>query len=297
VQTTDWGSTLKLPKQEYILREGSPVGTVLGFKNSSFYTVDDFNVVNGVWTLKEGVPDMDLGVSYAQGALNAYPRPEGQNAIPGMIKFDDVNGDGVLDLGDATDVGHIFAEHTGGFNINANYKGIDFAAGFTYQIGGKVYNANAMNSWIGNKNTDLGWNRLAYTADVWKMYNTDSNGDLVAITDPDELRAKNAGAEYALPFAESGLVLDQFVENASYLRLNTLTLGYTIPKVLTKKIGISNLRVYFTGGNLFCLTGYNGLDPDVNTKSSGTSGYQTPGYDWNSYPRARTYTFGLNVAF
>lgn len=297
VWTKDWGSTLKQPHYDYILREGSPVGTIQGFKDAGFYTVDDFDVVNGVWTLKPGVPDINEVVNYATGALNTYNRPAGQNAIPGMVKFADVNGDGKLDLSDQTDIGHIFAEHTGGFNINANYKGIDFAAGFAYQIGGKVYNANAMHSWKGDKNNELGYNRLAYTADVWKMYSIDGNGDLVAVTDPDQLRAMNAGAKYAMPFNEYGLVLDTFVEDASYLRLNTLTLGYTIPKQLTKKVGISNLRVYFTGGNLFCISGYNGLDPDVNSKNSGQDGYQTPGYDWNSYPRARTYTFGLNVTF
>ena len=107
----------------------------------------------------------------------------------------------------------------------------------------------------------------------------------------------NAGAKYALPYNEYGIISSEFIEDASYLRLNTLTIGYTIPKFLTKKVGISNLRVYFTGGNLFCSSGYSGMDPDVNTRPSGKDGYQTPNYDWDSYPRARTYTFGLNVTF
>jgi hypothetical protein len=129
------------------------------------------------------------------------------------------------------------------------------------------------------------------------MYDVDASGNLVAVTEPTALANLNAGAKYALPYNEYGLVNSEFIEDASYLRLNTLTLGYTLPKNLTKKVGISNLRVYFTGGNLFCITGYKGSDPDVNTRPGGNNGFPTPNYDWNSYPRARTYTFGLNVAF
>ena len=295
---TNWGSSMKRPYNDYIIREGEPVGTIYGYKSAGYYTVDDFTVTDGVWTLKAGVPDMGSNVTnYSTGYLNAYPVPEGQVARPGMVKFQDTDGDGTITEDDCQVVGHTMPKHTGGINLNANFKGFDFSAGFTYQIGGDVYNANAMHSMMGNKDTSFGWNRLAVASDTWKMYDIDANGDLYAVTDPSALRNLNAGAKYALPYYEYGLVNSEFIEDASYLRLNTLTLGYTIPKQLTKKIGISNLRVYFTGGNLFCLTGYDGSDPDVNTRPGGNNGFPTPNYDWNSYPRARTYTFGLNVAF
>jgi outer membrane receptor protein involved in Fe transport len=294
---TNWGSSMKRPYNDYIIREGEPVGTIFGYKSAGFYTVDDFDVNNGVWTLKSGVADHSGTVNYTGVGNKTYNTPEGQVAFPGMMKFEDTNGDGTITEDDATVIGHTMAEHTGGLNINANYKGFDFSAGFTYQIGGKVYNANAMHSMMGNKNTSYGWNRLAIIDDCWKMYDVDGSGNLVAVTDPSALAALNANAKYALPYCEYGMVLSEFVEDASYLRLNTLTLGYTLPKTLTKKIGISNLRVYFTGGNLFCLSGYDGYDPDVNTRPGGQDGFPVPNYDWNSYPRARTYTFGLNVAF
>jgi hypothetical protein len=289
---------MKRPYNDYIIREGEPVGTIYGYKGAGFYTVDDFNVVNGVWTLKDGVPDMGSNVTnYSTGYLNAYPVPEGQTARPGMVKFEDTDGSGTITEEDCQIVGHTMPKHTGGFNLNANYKGFDFSAGFTYQIGGDVYNANAMHSMMGNKDTSFGWNRLSIVSDTWKMYDIDGNGDLVAVTDPTALANLNAGVKYALPYYEYGLVNSEFIEDASYLRLNTLTLGYTLPKNLTKKVGISNLRIYFTGGNLFCITGYKGSDPDVNTRPGGNNGFPTPNYDWNSYPRARTFTFGLNVAF
>ena len=292
---TNWGSSMKRPYNDYIIRAGEPVGTIFGYKSAGFYTVDDFNVSNGVWTLKQGVPDLQGVVNYSGGQY--YNRPEGQIAFPGMVKFADTDNNGVVTEDDACVIGHTMPQHTGGFNINANYKGFDASIGFTYQIGGDVYNANAMHSMMGNKNTSYGWNRLAFIDDCWRIYDVDGSGDLVPVTDPSALAALNADAKHALPYCEYGMVSSEFIEDASYLRLNTLTIGYTLPKSLTSKVGISNLRVYFTGGNLFCLAGYNGVDPDVNTRPGGQDGFPVPNYDWNSYPRARTFTFGLNVAF
>ena len=292
---TNWGSTTKRPYNDYIIREGEPVGTIYGYKANGFYTVDDFTVTEGVWTLKPGVPDIKNIVNYSGGQY--YNRPQGQTAFPGVTKYEDINHDGVVNEEDACVIGHTLPQHTGGFNINASYKGFDASIGFTYQIGGDVYNANAMYSMMGNKNASYGWNRLGFISDCWRIYDIDAQGNLVPVTDPSALTALNANAKYALPYCEYGVVSSQFVEDASYLRLNTLTIGYTLPQTLTKKVGISKLRVFFTGGNLFCLTGYNGSDPDVNTRPEGANGFHTPNYDWNAYPRARTFTFGLNVAF
>lgn len=310
---TGWGSSMLKPYYDYIIRQGRPVGTIQGYKSAGFYTVDDFDydTNTGVWTLKTGIPDIADIINYA-GAKNyklgqrkdkdgnpvvdSKGKAVSQVAFPGMVKFEDVNGDGLVNTDDMTEIGQAMPKHTGGFNINANWKGIDFSAGFTYQIGGDVYNANAMHSMMGNKDNSLGANRLAFVSETWKMYDIDANGNLVAATTPDALRTLNSNARYALPYSEYGIVSSEFIEDASYLRLNTLTIGYTFPKAWTKKIGISNLRAYVTGGNLFCITGYNGIDPDVNTAPT-TSGFPTPGYDYLSYPKARTFTFGLNVAF
>jgi TonB-linked SusC/RagA family outer membrane protein len=290
-----WGSTMRKPTYDYIIREGQPVGLIQGYKSLGFYTPDDFNIVNGVWTLKEGVPDMQIIKNYVGGSY--YNIPDGQFAFPGMAKYADTNEDGVVDESDATIIGKTQPKHTGGFSLSGNYKNFDFSANFTYQIGGKIYNANAMYSMMGNKDNSLGENRLDYVADCYKIFNVDSNGDLYAVTDPDELNELNKNAKYALNFGEYGITSSQFVEDASYLRFQTLTLGYTLPKTWLKKVGISNLRVYFTGNNLFCISGYSGLDPDVNTDTDGVNGFQTPNYDYQSYPKARTYTFGLNLTF
>lgn len=86
---------------------------------------------------------------------------------------------------------------------------------------------------------------------------------------------------------------DWAVEDGSFLRLGTLTLGYTFPKQWTKKFGAKNLRLYVTGNNLFCLTGYSGQDPEVNTSSNN----MVLGYDLSAYPKSRSYIVGLNVTF
>lgn len=312
---TNWSSTLLKPYYDYVIREGNPVGTIQGFKSAGFYTVDDFDydADTGIWTLKNGIPDIADIVNYASG--NAFKGKLGQRkdkdgnpvedskgkavtqtAFPGMVKFEDMNGDGLVDNDDITDIGQAMPEHTGGFNINANYKGFDFAAGFTYQIGGDIYNANAMHSMMGRKDLLLGANRLEFVADCWKMYDIDGDGNLIAATTPEALLALNANTKYALPYSEYGIVSSEFIEDASYLRLNTLTIGYTFPTTWTKRVGVSLLRAYVTGGNLFCITGYNGIDPDVNTTPN-TFGFPTPGFDYLSYPKARTFTFGLNVTF
>jgi TonB-linked SusC/RagA family outer membrane protein len=292
---TGWGSSMLKPYYDYVIRKGNPVGLIQGFQSDGFYTVDDFDYANGTYTLKQGIPDTQSIVNYA--GMGNFKRPAGQNAFPGMVKFKDVDESGTIDDGDATIIGKTLPQHTGGFNLNGNYKSLDFALGFTYQIGGDIYNANAMHSMMGDKDSSLGANRLAIVKDCFRIYDVDAGGDLVAVTEPDALIALNRNAKYALNYSEYGIVNSQFIEDASYLRLQTLTVGYTLPKNWTKKAGVEKVRLYFTGGNLFCLTGYSGLDPDVSTNMDGIDGFPVPNYDYNAYPKTRSYTFGLNISF
>ena len=289
---TGWGSTMRLPYYDYIIRVGEPVGTINGYNSLGYFTPDDFDYDNttGKYTLKSNVTGVTTAGNYPSTLLNLAA--DGKT-FPGAPKFVDADGDGNAD---EEIIGHIMPKHTGGFNINANWKGIDFSVGFTYQLDGKVYNANAMHSFMGNKDTGYGQNRLSYAGEAYNYYDISANGDLVFDTTPATLNRLNTGTKYGTFYSEYGICSSEFIESAAYLRLNTLTLGYTIPRNLVKKIGLSNLRIYFTGGNLFCISGYSGLDPDVNTTSS-TGGFPTPGYDYESYPKARTFTLGLNVAF
>lgn len=292
---TDWGSTMRLPNYDYVIRVGNPVGLIQGYRSEGFYTPNDFDVANGVYTLKKGVPDNRVS-NYAGG--ESYKHPEGQNAFPGMAKYADINKNGVVDQDDVDIIGKTKPQHTGGFRLNGNWRGIDFVANFTYQIGGDVYNANLAHDMMGNKDIGFGMARLSQLGETWRMYDVDEKGDLYAVTDPDALMALNANTRYPLPYSEVGVLSSTYIEDASYLRLQNITLGYTLPRNWTRAIGISNLRIYFTATNLFCLNSYSGLDPDVNTNMNvGGNGFPTPNYDYLAYPKTRSYTFGINLTF
>ena len=101
-----------------------------------------------------------------------------------------------------------------------------------------------------------------------------------------------------LAYNESGVTSSLGIENGSFLRLNTVTLGYSFSKALLHRIGLNSLRVYGSVYNLVTITGYSGLDPEVNTNTAqGHAVYPTTGLDWGTYPRARSFVFGLNLNF
>ncbi len=292
-----WASSMLQPYYDYIIREGEPVGTINGYKSHGYFTVDDFNydASTGKYTLKDSQRGFATVGNYPSALVALNAESDGTTVLPfpGAPKFEDNDGDGEADQ---EILGYARAEHTGGFTFSGNWKALDFSLGFTYQIGGNVYNANAMNSFKGDKDTNAGANRLYYAGKAYRYHTVNSAGDLVFDASPEALRAINQNTEHCTMMSEYGIVSSEFIEDASYLRLNTMTIGYTLPQNWTKKIGVSNCRIYATGNNLFCLTGYSGLDPDVTT-SSETGGFPTPGYDYNSYPKSRSFTVGANITF
>ena len=117
---------------------------------------------------------------------------------------------------------------------------------------------------------------------------------MYAVTNPDELRALNANAKYHLPYHQSGITSSEWLENGSYLRLQTLTLGYTLPKNWLTKVHVDKIRLYLTATNLFTITGYSWFDPEVNAFGSDAS---RRGVDVYSYPSSRTFSLGMKVDF
>ena len=286
-----FGSTSKLPTNEYQLIEGHSVGTLSSYHNEGYYSVSDFNYDTSTktYTLKSGVADFPLAVSNYPGK-SLFKLASGQNAFPGCLKVT-TNADGTAALSQFD----MTPKLTGGFSLQGNYKNLDFSTNFTWQIGGKVFNAQAMNDFYGNKDGSLGANHYAYFNNTYKMWEV-SAGQITYYTDPENLTRLNTNATYALPTFETAVMLDNWIEDASYLRLSTLTIGYTLPRSITQKVSIQNLRIYATGGNLLCLTRYSGLDPEVDSVTS-SGNFPTPGVDFSSYPRARTFTLGLSVTF
>jgi TonB-linked SusC/RagA family outer membrane protein len=286
-----------IPNADYKLLVGKPVGIVMGYEmdGKGYYTPEDFNFdsTTGMYTLKSGVADLSKAfVSYRGGLV-----PGAQQAYPGLPKFKDATADGVIDDKDIVEIGNTNAIHTGGFNISTNYKNIDLGMYFNWSYGNDVYNANKLATLFnGNKGGGLYGNKLAIVKDSYTLYEIQS-GNLVRLTTPDKLNAANVNATLPSTYLQQGYVSNIGIEDGSYLRLNTLTLGYTLPKQLLNKAKTSNIRVYGAVYNVFTLTGYSGLDTDVNSNQNSSSRYPTPGLDWGTYPRARQFVIGLNATF
>jgi hypothetical protein len=123
---------------------------------------------------------------------------------------------------------------------------------------------------------------------------TNLRADGTISNDPEELAAMNANTTMWSPYMARFVFTDWAVEDGSFLRLNTLTLGYTLPRRLLSKLNISNFRFYVSGYNVFLWTKYTGFDPEVSTRRRTPL---TPGVDYSAYPRSRSVVFGINLSF
>lgn len=168
---------------------------------------------------------------------------------------------------------------------------MDLSIYITYNYGNNVFNATKLtNSRIGQENR----NALAVASSDKRFMTINAAGKKV--TDPVELAAINEGKTFAsMHDSEQGsmYIHSWAIEDGSYIKLNNVTIGYTLPRKFVNKAGINNLRVYATGSNLLTLTKYSGFDPEVSTFRSGL----TPGVDFGGYPRSRSFVLGLNITF
>lgn len=265
------------------------MGMIKAYAYEGWYTVDDFNydAATGVYTLKEGIPDWGED-SY----WTSFNLPKGQKAFPGAMKLKDIDGNGTITTDDVYDFGEMTPPMSGSLGLSGKWKGLDFSANFNYTIGGHIMNLRSLENIYGAKDNRFGANRLAFVSDAYSPYRWNSNGELEFVSDPTELTKMNANATMHSPTSMVGMLIDKYLEDASYFRLKNLTVGYTIPSRISEKIGMKNLRAYLTATNLFTLTKYTGLNPEVSNTSS-----TTPCVDSGSYPLSRTYTFGLNITF
>jgi len=266
---------------DYLIEVGSSLGTMYGYKNDGRYEVADFDYVGGKYVLKTGVtPTATTLVG------------DGSSLKPGDMKLKDVNGDGVVDLKDKTIIGNVNPKSSGGFVINGNAYGFDLMAAFNWSIGNDVYNADKIEFSTATASGEYK-NLNSTMADGKRWTNLDPvSGQLV--TEPIALAALNANTTMWSPYMRTAIFTDWAVEDASFLRLNTLTLGYTAPEMFTSKLGVSKLRFYLTASNVFVWTNYTGSDPEVSTRRKNPL---TPGVDSSPYPRSRQMVFGMNLNF
>ncbi len=213
------------------------------------------------------------GVFQTQSEVENYVN-NGKAVMPsakaGDLKFQDLNSDGTLDDEDRSMIGNPHPDFTFGITFGAEYKGFDFSAFFQGSVGNDILNILKYDIYSGT-----GW----YNAPK-DIMTTFWNGE--------GSTNKNFGID-----ANSRMNLemsDWFVEDGSYVRLKNIQLGYTIPSSITKKLTINNLRVFVAAQNLFTITGYSGLDPEIGNDSP-----QYMGIDMGFYPQARTCMFGISM--
>ena len=280
LQSSNWAGGAN--PADYIVKVGAPVGSMYGLVNDGFYTVDDFNYDPNTqtYTLKAGVVD-DGGAAGVLGGLSAQP---------GSPKFKDLNGDGMIRLNDDEKIiGNANPKFFGGLNQQFFYRNFDLSVFVNFQYGNDIYNDNKLEFTSGYT---VNANLLAIENNRWRT--VDANGNVV--TDPKALADLNQHATLWAPNTTSASFYPQSwaVENGSFLRLNNITLGYTVPASLTRKAHLQRFRAYATLNNLAVLTNYSGYDPEVNTRRSTP---MTPGIDFSAYPRSTSYILGLNVTF
>jgi TonB-linked SusC/RagA family outer membrane protein len=248
----------------YIAKVGSPLGMMYGYVWDGVYQYSDFNKTGtGTYVLKENIP--------TNGRLRAEIQP-------GDIKFKDQNGDLVVDPNDYAVIGRGLPVHTGGFSNDFSYKNFDLNLFFQWSYGNDIINANRY-IFEGNIFGRSNLNQFASYQNRWTPDNPSTT----------LFRAGFGGAGPTTPTGANSRV----IEDGSYLRLKTVSLGYNIPAKTLQRWKLKALRVYASAQNVLTWTKYTGIDPEVSVFNS----VLTPGFDYSPYPRPRVITLGASVSF
>lgn len=300
---------------EFKLTPGSAIGDIYGYRTDGWYSASDFDIY-------DASKDQWLKLNPKTGKYETLSTKLGV-ARPGMTK---------LESEERKKLGNTQPVINGGFGLNFHIGGqkwgnVDLSAQFTYSYGNDVLNLTSLDySTIFEKTMYRNCsNSVAYgqryslfekngnyipasaNATVWTGadaakiagYNLASQVSVVSGADYAALASRlgesNASAATANPVSEKIALTDKFVEDASFLRMSALTIGYSLPTNVLEKAHISQLRFFFTASNLFCATNYSGNDPEVDTRSKNNP--LTPGVDWSAFPKSRAFNFGINLSF
>ncbi|MCR9051502.1 MAG: SusC/RagA family TonB-linked outer membrane protein [Phaeodactylibacter xiamenensis] len=233
--------------------EGEPIGTFFGWTTDGLY--------------------QNAGEISNDANIANDPRREAGLIQPGDVRFVDLNGDGLIDDEDRTIIGDPTPDVTYGLNAGFGYKGFDLNIFFLGVAGVDIYNADRMQG----LDASYPFNLYAEAENRWTGEGS-SNSIPRASVNRDNLNFRTS---------------DLFIEDGSFLRLKNLSLGYTLPRSVTSNIGMTNLRFYVTGQNVFTITDYSGLDPELGL----IDGNLQSNVDYAQYPQARTWVFGLTAGF
>jgi TonB-dependent starch-binding outer membrane protein SusC len=256
-----------------------PINMFYGYVADGNYQLSDFyKLPNGAtgytFVLKEGIPYYGNQQSVSSVNTNAP-----QNCVqPGDPKFKDLNGDGVIDAKDGTTIGCPYPVHFGGLTNNFSYKGFGLSVFLQWSYGNDILNENRImmeQGSLGSSSTSttgvvgqINNNQFATVANRWTYTN-----------------ASNLYTRIDALAQGTRVFSTRFIEDGSYLRVKTVQLSYTLPLKLVNKVGITGVKVYVAGQNLFTITGYSGTDPELSTS----------GVDYSPYPRQKVFTFGTTI--
>ena len=308
-QTYAFGGNALSDANVWKIEEGGALGEVYGYRTNGFYTVydpitdtGDLIFQNGKWVMANGTTPKGL---------------QGFSVVPGAIKLVDQDGDGDITTDDKVRLGNTIPKWTGGFGFDAQYKTklgtFDMNVFCNFSIGNKILNATKMQNsyfWGSKRNYNVvadydlahrftwidpetGMNLVNFNNGVDQSV-IDYYGDEQSVMS--RLAAINANATTYNPLSTTGMVVtDKDFESASFLRIQNVTIGYTLNPQWLKPLHLSSARIYFTAYNLLTITGYSGYDPEVDMSTKRNP--MCPGTDYAAYPKSRSYTVGLNVSF
>ncbi|MFP5039681.1 SusC/RagA family TonB-linked outer membrane protein [Parasediminibacterium sp. JCM 36343] len=241
----------------YIAKTNLPISQLYGYVWDGVYQKSDFTITpSGKYILKDNVTD------------NGNARNQIQ---PGDIKYKDLSGDRTINANDLAVIGRGEPIHVGGFTNNFTYKGFDLNIFFQWSYGNDIINANRL-KFDGSNIINL--NQFTTYQNRWTPQNTNTN----------IFRVGGQG-----PYAYSSRI----VEDGSYIRLKTVSIGYNLPVNVIKKAKLKTARIFLSAQNVFTISKYSGFDPEVSVRNSAL----TPGFDYSSYPRARTISAGASISF
>lgn len=248
-----------------VVKNGQPLGQWYGYKT------------DGVFRSQEEIDALPDGYKIFSVGKN--------DLRPGDHKFVNMDDNPAITAEDRTILGNGEPLFTGGFSFNIGYKNFELSTVFQYSYGADVLNANLHTLDAGRDN----YNQTRHLVDAWTPTLYDASGELYYQGNPN--------GQYRMPggMAEN-YCLSDFIEDGSFLRLSDVTLSYSFGRKVLHKLRISNLKLFVAGKNLYVWTKYFGFDPEVNTKQ-GSLGDFMPSLDFGSYPRSRTFSFGVNLTF
>ncbi len=257
--------------QMTITTVGQPVSMFYGYVDDGIYkSVEDvLNYKNaaGQTVLPNGVASYEDLQATAESWVGHY-------------KWKDINGDGQVTADDRTIIGNPHPDLTGGVNIGLTWKDWDLSTYLYYSIGNDLYKHYEYYTLWGNLGNAYSYERINQAWDP----QTNPNGTLPLWV-------------YGDTNDENTQSHSQYVQDGSYLRMQTLTLGYSLPKKIVSKTGFSRIRLYAQLSNVFTITGYDGLDPEVRSNNGDSSNDLMKGVDYGSYGMPRQYLFGVNIDF